>query len=85
MNTTHQSELNCTTTNEHRALSQEMSPGKSLLTPDQGVFKKKKEQQCDYWHSTKTVMLLVIGDIQALVTLSVQKYNSEHKIQNSTK
>ena len=42
MNTTHQSELNYTTTNEHRALSQEMSPGKSLLTPDQGVFLKKK-------------------------------------------
>jgi hypothetical protein len=39
--------MNYTTTNEHRALSQEMSPGKSLLTPDQGVFfKKKKEQQC---------------------------------------
>jgi len=84
MNITHQSELNYTTTNEYRALSQEMSPGKSLLTPDQGVF-FKKEQECDYWHLTKTAMLLVIGDNQALVTLSVQKYNSEHKIQNSTK
>jgi hypothetical protein len=35
--------MNYTTTNEHRALSQEMSPGKSLLTPDQGVFFLKKK------------------------------------------
>jgi len=62
MNTTHQSELNYTTINEHRALSQEMSPGKSLLTPDQGVL-KKKEQQCAllqshlYWTYVDTFIL----------------------------